>query len=412
MNLKLDFSLETAAERTDFINKYLQDNPNLTNTELTQISNYLMWGKDSNGEFPSNIILDTMWTRRKSARSTISFEQLTTNPEDGSITEHILNPNNTEYITHQQPAFSRSRPIPPHLKSTFEELWRKIDETDLLICFYELNTGRRTKPPRDELVNRFKPEELISFQNIATQISPQRYKYLRKYLIELRTDQYILLGEDPIITSPIQTFESIPTFGADIEVRPLGLKSNNNIWQKHPNPYKPYRPHKPESRKFYFDFEDTAHLKKLLPLIEDIYNQIETLSESHNNLESLDTLRPFVQTWEWYYSQANLKPAWKLILDLRIKGVGYKQIVEQVNQIYDTNYNEDYASYLLNQKILPKIAAAASLHKETATLLRDPSNFKLCRCCGEYKIKDNRFFRKDKRNLDGLSNKCKECEKH
>ena len=51
--LKLDFQLETAAERAAFVNEYL---PTLNFTpndhELETLSNYLLWGKNEAGQNP------------------------------------------------------------------------------------------------------------------------------------------------------------------------------------------------------------------------------------------------------------------------------------------------------------------------------------------------------------------------
>ena len=47
--LKLDFSLETAEERKNFIDTYITQFPDLTHAEAETIANYLLWGKDENG---------------------------------------------------------------------------------------------------------------------------------------------------------------------------------------------------------------------------------------------------------------------------------------------------------------------------------------------------------------------------
>ena len=48
--LKLDFSLETAEERKNFLSTYLVQFDNLTQTELATLADYLLWGKDESGE--------------------------------------------------------------------------------------------------------------------------------------------------------------------------------------------------------------------------------------------------------------------------------------------------------------------------------------------------------------------------
>ena len=40
-----------------------------------------------------------------------------------------------------------------------QNLFRDIDETELIINYYELKTGKRVKPPRDALLARFTEDE-------------------------------------------------------------------------------------------------------------------------------------------------------------------------------------------------------------------------------------------------------------
>lgn len=47
--LKLNFSLETAKEREEFVNNYILTIPNPTEKELETIANYILFGKDEDG---------------------------------------------------------------------------------------------------------------------------------------------------------------------------------------------------------------------------------------------------------------------------------------------------------------------------------------------------------------------------
>lgn len=64
--LKLDFTLETATERAQFIDTYIVQFPDLTNSEAETIANYLLWGKDHNGKAVGcDLNLETKWSRKK-----------------------------------------------------------------------------------------------------------------------------------------------------------------------------------------------------------------------------------------------------------------------------------------------------------------------------------------------------------
>ena len=62
--LKLDFNLETAEERKNFIDTYITQFPDLTHTEAETIANYLLWGKDKDGvPIGADTELKTRWTK-------------------------------------------------------------------------------------------------------------------------------------------------------------------------------------------------------------------------------------------------------------------------------------------------------------------------------------------------------------
>ena len=62
--LKLDFSLETAQERKDFIDTYIVQFTDLTNAEAETIANYLLWGKTEEGvALGADTELATKWTK-------------------------------------------------------------------------------------------------------------------------------------------------------------------------------------------------------------------------------------------------------------------------------------------------------------------------------------------------------------
>ena len=47
--LKLDWKLESAIDRANFISTYVIQFPDLTPKEASTIADYLLWGKDENG---------------------------------------------------------------------------------------------------------------------------------------------------------------------------------------------------------------------------------------------------------------------------------------------------------------------------------------------------------------------------
>jgi hypothetical protein len=166
--LQLDFKLTTTDERANFLNEYLQ-RPEFTKKpptedELETMGNYLLWGKDPitglNAKQAGLVDIETKhgtWDKNSNVES---LEGLMESPTFG---EAALFPLETVAPTKiKREVFSRKEALekcPTHLVQTFKDLFRHIDELDLTIAFYELAHNRRKNPPRDELINKFTPEE-------------------------------------------------------------------------------------------------------------------------------------------------------------------------------------------------------------------------------------------------------------
>jgi hypothetical protein len=130
--------------------------------------------------------------------------------------------------------FSRKEALskcPDYLVDTFKSLFQQIDELDLTINYYELAHNRRKNPPRDELLNKFTPEEQAALEERASHWNQYKYLKMRHQLVELRREQYtlrdsyqqtILSQETPTPYSPYEE----PVLDVDIEVLPLGVRRN------------------------------------------------------------------------------------------------------------------------------------------------------------------------------------------
>jgi len=58
--------------------------------------------------------------------------------------------------------FNRAKVLaaaPEHLKAVYEDLFRRIDTIELTLNYYELFTGKRKLPPRENLLNKFTEQE-------------------------------------------------------------------------------------------------------------------------------------------------------------------------------------------------------------------------------------------------------------
>ena len=423
--LKLDFSLETAEERKNFIDTYIVQFTDLTNAEAETIANYLLWGKVKGGNaLGADVELDTKWSKKDEVDS---LESIMENPALSNI--QIKSLNEATLIKKPRVVFDRSdvrKCAPPYMVRIFEDLWRTIDEIDLLINYYELKVGKRDKPPRDELLKRFDEEDRARIEEKAQSLN--QYKYLKKRheLIELRREQFTLQDSYKttlnIHQSIFSHYDKGIAFDCEVEVLPLGLaagslgkvifdknfdpaqlteeqleKINKLVWDK-----------RKVNQKLVIDFRDLEIVYQLYLFKEDFNDQLARHRENHaveNNLEDL------LKTLDFYESIADLSELQIEILRLKEKHVKNSDIADYINRKYGKSYTANYISTIFRQKIIVKINEAAELHKDTIENCFFPENFKKCTDCGRILLLDSRNWVRKARSKDGFQNRCKKCEK-
>ena len=424
--LKLNFSLETAEERKNFIDTYIVQFPDLTRSEAETIANYLLWGKDQKGvPIGAETELETKWSKTNSDIE--SLESLLENPV--SKTLYFKSLNDSVPIKKGRVVFNRDKvrkEAPPYLLKIFEDLWRQIDEDDLLINYYEIKVGKRTKPPRDELLRRFSEEDRQEIENAAQQLNQYNYLKKRHELIELRREQFTLQDSFQTTINLHQNFLSFfngsISFETDINVLPLGLaagpmkelifnkefdpaalneeqlqKISDFIWKKK---------NKVDSNSL--DFRNLEVIYQIYLFKEDFIDQIEKEKEAHQ-LEG--NLKDLLDTLDFYESITDLTEVQLEILRLKEKHIKNSDIASYINKKYGKSYTANYISTIFRQKIISKINEAVELHRETIENCFFPENFKKCSDCGRVLLLDGRNWVRKARSKDGFQNKCKRCER-
>lgn len=424
--LKLDFSLETAEERKNFLSTYLVQFDNLTQTELQTLADYLLWGKNNKGEaIGKGTGLRTRWTKDDEFES---LDSLMENPNFNDLQIHTLG--ETVPLKRPKATFNRAAALkkaPPDLQLAFQELWKQIDSTDLLITYYEILNGKRTLQPRQELLDRFTNEERNYLLAAAHELTQFTYLKKRHELVDLRRQQFTLKD---LYSAPINTLNHLPqpqfintiTFDVDIPVYPLGLregplkdiifnlkidparlneeqliKLNNLLIEKR----------KPRPQR-QFDFTQLEPVYQLFLFHDDLLNRIEEAKEAHLVENNLDKL---LDTLNFYIDLTDLTEIQRIILEKKISHEKNSDIAGYVNKEFGKSYTANYISTIFRQKIIPKINEAAKFHLETVSNYFFPENFKQCTCCGRILLlHENNWVRKA-RSKDGFQSKCKRCEK-
>ena len=423
--LKLNFELESAEERTQFITEYLPTlGFQLSEHEMETISNYILWGKDARGK---NSQQNGEVELKKWASNPVeSLEALAETPGFQETSVRALS---EPPIRVARTIFSRSRALseaPEHLRPVFEDLFRQIDEIELELNYYEIWVGKRKTPPREKLEQSFDDAARAHLNEKAKTLTQFQYLKLRHLLVELRTQQYTYYDTykkqilpHPGAREPVLQTENI-YIGEDISIYPVGLKTETALSEKIFNCARPPAPGdfgeeelqaiskllwQPQTSS-YIDFTNPDHILNIYLLRADLS---DAQLEDPNNLYGaagriLDTLK-------YYEAQAGLTELQKDLLELKLKNTPNLDIAKQLNQKYNKTYNENYISTIFHQKIIPSIAAAASEHREILENIFYPENFKKCKDCGQVLLMTSTNFVKQKKSSDGFSPRCKQCEK-
>lgn len=422
--LKLDFTLESAKERVDFINGYIKQFDNLTEKEITTIEEYLLWGKDENGvAIGAGTGLETKWSKPKEAES---LDAVLENP--ALANSQLCSLNDAIVYKKNRDVFNRSearKQAPPFILRIFEDLWRDIDETELEINFYEERIGKRKNPPRDELVKRFTNEEVELIRTRSQKLNQYKYLKLRHKLKELRVEQFTIRDSYRSTFNITQSIyspkEKTFVFDYDVEVLPLGIKEgqvgylifdtnfdpgaltekqlrmiSDLIWKKKKN-----------QNERIFDFRNLEMVYQLYLFKEDLNDRVEKIDYDHlveNNLKGL------IDTLKFYESIADLTDIQCEILRLKEQKKKNTDIAAYINEKYGKSYTANYISTIFKQKIISRINDAVKLHQDTIENCFFEENFKACCDCGRILLLDSRNWVKKARSKDGFQNRCKRCE--
>lgn len=424
--LKLDWKLESAIDRANFISTYVVQFPDLTPKEASTIADYLLWGKDENGvPIGKDTGLETKWTKPSEAES---LDAVLENPALSNAQLYALN--DAVVLKKGRDVFNRDearKEAPVFLQQTFEELWKTIDEIELEINFYELRVGKREKPPRDELLNRFTDEEVELISARSQKLNQYGYLKLRGRIKELRTEQFTIRDSYRSTFNITQSVYSPKNnsfvFDCDIQVLPLGIKEgavgdvvfntefdpgalseeqlrliNELVWRKK----------KINPNMQVFDFRELDAVYQLYLFKEEFDERLEQVEIDHiveNNLANL------LETLHFYEQIADLTDIQREILRLKEKKDKNADIASYINKKYGKSYTANYISTIFKQKIIVKINEAVKLHQDTIENCFFKENFKQCTDCGRILLLDGRNWVKKTRSKDGFQSRCKRCER-
>lgn len=461
--LSLDWTLETAVERTDFLETYLANRTvPLSESDLEMCGNYLLWGRGSNGlnaEQEGYVQLErrnSTWASSANTRQISSIEELIENPTFDEAQFHSLA--DTTYKT-PKPNFSREeclRKAPPEFIPMLRDLFRRIDCVELSIGFYDRAHGKRKTDLPERLTRKFSPEELFDLEERALSWTNGQYLKKKHLLVELRREQYTIKDSfsNTLMARPTNKFveEVSPTFcGPESEedgflVLPLGLfdsarqiqgKGKSVDWflefeelaAKKDDPAYQIQASKLEDRliergicqphkatKKAQELQENVSQKAVMPfgfLTIDFRNpaHICRLLDSQKLLITDPSLSRVRDTLNFYMRQANLTPVQQKVLELKLAGKQNMDIKEIVNKEFSRSYQTNYISTIYRQYVAPAIADAAARHLEIVRAIAEgPERFKRCSVCGRLLVESETYFIHKSRAKSGFSARCKQCD--
>lgn len=403
--LNLNFHLLNAEERLAHVNETV-DLSSLSKEDLEKVSNYLL--------YPLNI--------KPLPESTLeSLDALTEDPNfaEFRITTYAPLPPKKRTVFSRAEALSATANN-PELNQIFIQLFREIDILELQTTLYDYIHEKRAKPPRTELTQLFTTPELINAFNFADTLSIRAATKLKKKLVSLRQQQYALkdLYSPSLIQKHnlyfIQNPIPLPSFDCEISVAPAGLyyPASADIFipinDINPALYTKARLTEIKSllnaprSKLYFDFTNPEHIAHLL------YNY-HYLKQEAAAQGADSTLKDLLRTLNYYINQANLDPAQKDCMKLKMRHLTNEEIRHKLNKKYGTSYRENYISTIFHLRVAGKIADAAQFHEAALKGLITPGSYKKCRGCGRLLLRDPHVFTRRQRAVDGYNSKCRAC---
>lgn len=344
---KLDYSLQTPQERNELVKKIINETPpeQLTNKYLTILSDYIIFAMDKEERKKKKILTDNRMVTVN--RRETSFQGLAgqlENGEDG-IYNMIANDKNIIFM--------------PKVTITEEDIKEIPGLKDL-------------RDAIDNVEKQFKAA------------TGKRKFLLKKQLIEMRQDQYVLKSayrQPMYMMNVTKSFSKLQLDGKITITEDGQVKSTELV-----------------------SLFDQKHVSALLcnysKLKEDAWSKFS--SDSYYLMEDLDNL-----------IERTLKDKYPLYYDLLIYKIDGKQnieIQELLNEKHGIKHSVEYISSLWRNKI-PKLLAEQAQEDYLIWYytMQERGKWKRCSRCGEVKLAHNRFFSKNKTSKDGFYSICKCC---
>lgn len=397
--LKLDFSIVSSDERSEFVNKFFTDNPDYkpTQNELDTLSNYILFGKDADGTSVvdrGEVEIETKYKSYKK-RQAESLDELMETP---GFNENTIV---SKYIYRHPKAAPIDRETDANIPG-MKELWKAIDRAAYILKVY---SGEIEVDPTKPAIPVCSQTDLYKMKHNLIDMYKQQYVLRETYRPTEHTfNPNVHKASNAAAPAPLEIdWEQYVFYPLGLRTMPLDGRFDNpqeyekviSIWDKQQTL---------EDLEDYgvIDFTNPDHIYLLAKHYQDL-----TIS-GEQDVDGLGTA--IIDTLEFYVKAARLADTRQMIWELKCSQWNNAAIRDKVNEKYGTSYNENYISTLFKQNICIEIAEAARLHADYFLNRANETAWKICTHCGQSKLRDSREFMRKSKSSDGLAARCKRCE--
>lgn len=386
---QLDFNIYSSKDRLEAIKQInLAD---LTKTELETVTNYVLYGKDED---------DTSIVDRGEVQIKAKFSSYSKDKGVVSLDELMESPTFDENIlTKSKSIYKKVKPSIDKEKAArvpgMRELWAEIEHLERIL---NENTGKLPKTSETPTLNN------------------KQIYYLKHQIIEMRSQQYQLMDSQfPTIQLQKNKAEFHPSVidgQMNYPVLPRGMMSSeDDIAFKEPKnsavpPVAIYSESDIEdlkaAQKPYFDFREPDHIYELVQHYTEIKDYVRYNPDSPlNNL---------LWTLDFYIEKAGLSEQQMLIIRDKKLRIPNKQIAQHLYDELGIYHQENYISTIWN-KCVGLITEAVELNYDEFLCKDYEKCWKKCTRCGKWLLRDSRNFVKKAKASDGLTSRCKCCDR-
>ena len=348
--IKMDFSLETPEERNEKVKEIIANTPSerLTPKYLEKLADYIIFAMDKQERKQKKILTDNRMVTVN--RRETSFEGLVGKLENGEDGIYNMIANDKNII------------FQPKVSITEQDL-KDIPELKAL------------------------HDEILKIEEKCKNTRGKNAYSLKKMLIEMQQDQYIIKGAYKKAIYMMNVVKSISKINLD---EYISIDEKGSV-------------HSDGLINFYDEKSVSAILCNYSKLVEDGWDKLN------------DDLKWMMMDFD-NLVDATLQEKYPLYYDLviyKIDGRQNAEIQELLYQTYGVKHSIEYISSLWRNKI-PKLIVEEAKNEWLIWhyTFEEKGQWKRCSRCGQIKLAHNNFFSKNKTSRDGYYSICKTCRNH